>query len=126
MKEFNFTIILFIFLICILGKKTIENFSNYKATCKRLPELLTQKKIELDDVNQNDETSHGQLELFNSKITSIQTTLTDSKAKLDKYNDVFNSDFNKVTFITKKKKIDFKKMSKIKVAKHIVELIEKM
>jgi len=46
--------------------------------------------------------------------------------KINKYNDVFNSDFNKVTFITKKKKIDFKKMSKIKVAKHIVELIEKM
>ena len=46
--------------------------------------------------------------------------------KIDKYNDVFNSDYNKVTFITKKKKIDFKKMSKIKVAKHIVELIEKM
>ncbi|MDC0037191.1 bifunctional phosphopantothenoylcysteine decarboxylase/phosphopantothenate--cysteine ligase CoaBC [Alphaproteobacteria bacterium] len=46
--------------------------------------------------------------------------------KIDKYNDVFNSDFNKVTFITKNKKIDFKKMSKIKIAKHIVELIEKM
>ena len=46
--------------------------------------------------------------------------------KINKYNDVFNSNFNKVTFITKKKKIDFKKMSKTKIAKHIVELIEKM
>ena len=46
--------------------------------------------------------------------------------KIDKNNDVFNSDFNKVTFITNKKKIDFKKMSKIKIARHIVELIEKM
>jgi len=56
-----------------------------------LPELLTQKKIELDDINKNDETNHSQLELFNSKITSLQTTLTDCKAKLDKYNDqIFN------------------------------------
>ena len=56
-----------------------------------LPELLTQKKTELDDINKNEKTNQNQLKLFNSKITSIQTTLTDSKAKLDKYNDqIFN------------------------------------
>ena len=56
-----------------------------------LPEVLTQKKIELDDINKNEKTNQSQLKLFNSKITSIQTTLTDSKTKLDKYNDqIFN------------------------------------
>ncbi len=64
--------------------------------------------------------SNARKKLFEKKCDAIIVN------KLDKYNDVFNSDFNKVTFITKKKKIDFKKMSKIKVAKHIVELIEKM
>ena len=64
--------------------------------------------------------SNARKKLFEKKCDAIIVN------KINKYNDVFNSDFNKVTFITKKKKIDFKKMSKIKVAKHIVELIEKM
>ena len=64
--------------------------------------------------------SNARKKLFEKKCDAIIVN------KIDKYNDVFNSDYNKVTFITKKKKIDFKKMSKIKVAKHIVELIEKM
>ena len=64
--------------------------------------------------------SNARKKLFEKKCDAIIVN------KINKYNDVFSSDFNKVTFITKKKKIDFKKMSKIKVAKHIVELIEKM
>ncbi len=64
--------------------------------------------------------SNARKKLFEKKCDAIIVN------KIDKYNDVFNSDYNKVTFITKKKKIDFKKMSKIKTAKHIVELIEKM
>ena len=67
-----------------------------------------------------DHISNARKKLFEKKCDAIIVN------KINKYNDVFNSDFNKVTFITKKKKIDFKKMSKIKVAKHIVELIEKM
>ena len=67
-----------------------------------------------------DHISNARKKLFEKKCDAIVVN------KINKYNDVFNSDFNKVTFITKKKKIDFKKMSKIKVAKHIVELIEKM
>ena len=56
-----------------------------------LPELLNQKQIELDDIVKNEQTNQSQLEMFNSKITSIQTTLTESKDKLDKYNDqIFN------------------------------------
>ena len=43
--------------------------------------------------------------------------------KIDKFNNVFDSDFNKATFISKYKKIDFKKMSKVKLARNIVELI---
>ena len=67
-----------------------------------------------------DHISNARKKLFEKKCDAIIVN------KINKYNDVFNSDFNKVTFITKKKKIDFKKMLKIKVAKHIVELIEKM
>ena len=67
-----------------------------------------------------DHISNARKKLFEKKCDAMIVN------KINKYNDVFNSDFNKVTFITKKKKIDFKKMSKIKVAKHIVELIEKM
>ena len=67
-----------------------------------------------------DHISNARKKLFEKKCDAIIVN------KINKYNDVFNSDFNKVTFITKKKKVDFKKMSKIKVAKHIVELIEKM
>ena len=67
-----------------------------------------------------DHISNARKKLFEKKCDAIIVN------KINKYNDVFSSDFNKVTFITKKKKIDFKKMSKIKVAKHIVELIEKM
>ena len=67
-----------------------------------------------------DHISNARKKLFEKKCDAIIVN------KINKYNDVFNSDFNKVTFLTKKKKIDFKKMSKIKVAKHIVELIEKM
>ena len=64
--------------------------------------------------------SNARKKLFEKKCDAIIVN------KINKYNDVFNSDFNKVTFITKRKKIDLKKMSKIKIAKHIVELIEKM
>ena len=67
-----------------------------------------------------DHISNARKKLFEKKCDAIIVN------KINKYNDVFNSDFNKVTFITKKKKIDFKKMSKTKIAKHIVELIEKM
>ena len=67
-----------------------------------------------------DHISNARKKLFEKKCDAIIVN------KINKYNDVFNSDFNKVTFITKKKKIDFKKMSKIKIAKHIVELIEMM
>ncbi|MDC0192451.1 bifunctional phosphopantothenoylcysteine decarboxylase/phosphopantothenate--cysteine ligase CoaBC [Alphaproteobacteria bacterium] len=64
--------------------------------------------------------SSARKKLFEKKCDAIIVN------KINEYNNVFNSDYNKVTFITKKKKIDFKKMSKIKTAKHIVELIEKM
>ena len=64
--------------------------------------------------------SNARKKLFEKKCDAIIVN------KINKYNDVFNSDYNKVSFITKNKKIDFKKMSKIKTAKHIVELIEKM
>ena len=67
-----------------------------------------------------DHISNARKKLFEKKCDAIIVN------KINKYNDVFNSNFNKVTFITKKKKIDFKKMSKTKIAKHIVELIEKM
>ena len=67
-----------------------------------------------------DHISNARKKLFEKKCDAIIVN------KINKYNDVFNSDFNKVTFITKKKKIDFKKMSKIKIAKHIVELVAKM
>ncbi|MFL2510016.1 MAG: bifunctional phosphopantothenoylcysteine decarboxylase/phosphopantothenate--cysteine ligase CoaBC [Alphaproteobacteria bacterium] len=64
--------------------------------------------------------SNARKKLFEKKCDAVIVN------KINKYNDVFNSDYNKVTFLTKKKKIEFKKMSKVKTAKHIVKLIEKM
>ena len=46
--------------------------------------------------------------------------------KIDKNNQVFGSDFNKVTFITKKITLNFKKTSKINVAKKIIQLIDEL
>ena len=47
--------------------------------------------------------SNARKKLFEKKCDAIIVN------KINKYNDVFNSDYNKVTFITKNKKIDFKK-----------------
>ena len=46
--------------------------------------------------------------------------------KIDKNNQVFGSDLNKVSFITKKTLLNFKKTSKINVAKKIIQLIDEL
>jgi phosphopantothenoylcysteine decarboxylase/phosphopantothenate--cysteine ligase len=46
--------------------------------------------------------------------------------KIDKNNEVFGSDLNKVSFITKKSTIHFKKMTKVNVAKKVIELINEI
>ena len=46
--------------------------------------------------------------------------------KIDKNNQVFSSDFNKVSFITKKTTLNFNKTSKINIAKKIIKLISKL
>ena len=39
---------------------------------------------------------------------------------------VFGSDYNQISFITKKERLNFKKMSKTNVAKKIVDQIRKL
>ena len=46
--------------------------------------------------------------------------------KIDKNNQVFSSDLNKVSFITKKTTLNFKKTSKINVAKKMILLIDEL
>ena len=46
--------------------------------------------------------------------------------KIDKNNQVFGSDFNKVSFITKKTTLNFKKTSKINIAKKMIQLINEL
>ena len=46
--------------------------------------------------------------------------------KIDKNNQVFGSDLNKVSFITKKTTLNFKKTTKINVAKKMIQLIDKL
>ena len=45
---------------------------------------------------------------------------------LNKNNQVFGSDLNKVSFITKKTTLNFKKTSKINVAKKMIQLIDEL
>ena len=46
--------------------------------------------------------------------------------KIDKKNQVFGSDFNKVSFINKEYSKNYKKMSKVNVAKNLIKFIEKL
>ena len=46
--------------------------------------------------------------------------------KIDKKNKVFGSDFNKVSFINKEYSKNYKKMSKVNVAKNLIKFIEKL
>lgn len=46
--------------------------------------------------------------------------------KIDKKNQVFGSDFNKVSFVTKKTILNFNKTSKINVAKKVIRLIDSL
>ncbi len=46
--------------------------------------------------------------------------------KINKKNTVFGSDFNQISFITKKNNLNFKKMSKTNVAKKIIKEIQKL
>ena len=43
--------------------------------------------------------------------------------KLTKKNKIFGSDYNKITILKKEKKIELKKMTKVKIAKKLVKEI---
>ena len=56
-----------------------------------LPELLNKLKIELEEINDNQNQHTTELKDLNCQITTHQTTLTESNDKLQKYNDqLFN------------------------------------
>ena len=58
--------------------------------------------------------------LFNKKCDAIVVN------KIDENNQVFGSDYNKVSFITKKTTLNLKKSSKINIAKKMIQLIYKL
>jgi len=68
----------------------------------------------------------------NNHITNARKKLLEKKCdaiivnKIGKKNQVFNSEMNKVSFISEKLTLHFKKTSKINVAKKIIELINKL
>ena len=56
-----------------------------------LPELLNKLRIELEEINDNQNQHTTELKDLNGQITTHQTTLTESNDKLQKYNDqLFN------------------------------------
>ena len=56
-----------------------------------LPELLNKLRIELEEINTNQNQHTTELKDLNGQITNHQTTLTESNDKLNKYNDqLFN------------------------------------
>ena len=68
----------------------------------------------------------------NNHIMNARKKLLEKKCdaiivnKIDKKNQVFNSEMNKIAFITEKLTLHFKKTSKINVAKKIIKLINKL
>ena len=67
----------------------------------------------------------------NNHINNAKNKLIQKKCdaivvnKIDKNNKIFDLDKNKISFITKEKILNFKKTSKVNVAKQIIELISK-
>ena len=68
----------------------------------------------------------------NNHIINARKKLLEKKCdaiilnKIGKKNQVFNSEMNKVSFISKKLTLHFQKTSKINVAKKMIELINKL
>jgi len=71
--------------------ETNERLKEIQELKGNLPELLNKLKIELEDINTNQNQNTTELNDLHSTITTHQVTLTDSNDKLKKYNDqLFN------------------------------------
>jgi len=68
----------------------------------------------------NNHIKNAKNKLFKKKCDAVVVN------KIDKNNPVFGSDMNKISFITKEKTLNFKKTSKINVAKQIIKLISEI
>ena len=68
----------------------------------------------------NSHIKNARMKLLKKKCDAIVVN------KIDKNNQVFGSDLNKVSFITKKETLNFKKTSKINVAKKMIRLIDEL
>ena len=68
----------------------------------------------------NNHIKNARKKLLNKKCDAIVVN------KIDKNNQVFGSDLNKVSFITKKETLNFKKTSKINIAKKMIQLIDEL
>jgi len=71
--------------------ETNERLKEIQDLKGNLPELLNKLKIELEEINNNQNQNTTELDDLNSTITTHQVTLTESNDKLKKYNDqLFN------------------------------------
>jgi len=104
-----------------------ENLKNIKLTKNKdiLHEISSLKKNRPKIVvgfaaETNNHIKNARKKLLKKKCDAIIVN------KIDKNNQVFGSDLNKVSFITKKTTLNFKKTSKINVAKKIIRLIDEL
>ena len=71
--------------------ETNERLKEIQDLKGNLPELLNKLKIELEEINTNQNQNTTELDDLNGAITTHQVTLTESNDKLQKYNDqLFN------------------------------------
>ena len=71
--------------------ETNERLKEIQDLKGNLPELLNKLRIELEEINTNQNQHNAELEDLNGKVTTHQVTLTESNDKLKKYNDqLFN------------------------------------
>ena len=71
--------------------ETNERLKEIQDLKGHLPELLNKLRIELEEINTNQNQQNTELEDLNGKVTTHQVTLTESNDKLQKYNDqLFN------------------------------------
>ena len=71
--------------------ETNERLKEIQELKGNLPELLNKLKIELEEINTNQNENTKELDGLNGTITTHQVTLTESNDKLKKYNDqLFN------------------------------------
>jgi len=98
--------------------KLVENkdiLSNFSKRKKNRPKTIIGFAAET-----NNHLKNAKIKLKNKKCDAIIVN------KINKKNIVFGSDFNKVSFVTKERIVNIKKMTKTNIAKKIIQLIDKL